>query len=217
MSLSAATATSPCGSIHFLKHCQVINPCLTISGEVVSRYGVHCLNSRIWPALTFTEPTALDVAIKCSFLGIRKLTNVSYRLNHCSLDYFGYLSCSRHHGKHYTCTYLTCQLLFTDSWNYFSSLFYLTINLSHIKMPRMAKKNGLLTVAEAAREKGVTRQAIHAAIKAGRLPVVQIGSISLRIEPQALAEFEMNPNKQSSGRRPRTTRPTSGRVQGGLK
>lgn len=62
-------------------------------------------------------------------------------------------------------------------------------------------KNGLMTVAEAARRKGVTRQAIHAAIKAGRLPVVQVGSIALRITPKALAALEMNPNKQSSGRK----------------
>jgi len=61
-------------------------------------------------------------------------------------------------------------------------------------------KNGLMTVAEAARRKGVTRQAIHAAIKSGRLAVVQVGSIALRIEPKALAALELNQNKQRSGR-----------------
>lgn len=62
-------------------------------------------------------------------------------------------------------------------------------------------KNGLMTIAEAAREKGVSRQAIHAAIEAGRLSVVQVGSISLRITPEALAALEINPNKRLSGRK----------------
>ncbi len=66
-------------------------------------------------------------------------------------------------------------------------------------MPRMAK-NGLLTIAEAAREKGVSRQAIHAAIEAGRLSVVQVGSIAIRIEPKTLAKFQVNVNKRRSGR-----------------
>jgi excisionase family DNA binding protein len=61
-----------------------------------------------------------------------------------------------------------------------------------------------MTVAEAARRKGVSRQAIHAAIKAGRLAVVQVGSISLRVTPEALAALELNPNKQLSGRKPRS-------------
>lgn len=65
---------------------------------------------------------------------------------------------------------------------------------------RFMAKNGLLTIAEAARKKGVSRQAIHAAIKSGRLAVVQIGSIALRIEPKTLAAFNINANKQSSGR-----------------
>lgn len=56
-------------------------------------------------------------------------------------------------------------------------------------------KNGLMTVAEAARRKGVTRQAIHAAIDAGRLPVVQVGSIVIRITPEALDALQINVNK----------------------
>lgn len=80
-------------------------------------------------------------------------------------------------------------------------------------MRRMAR-NGLMTVAEAARKKGVTRQAIHAAIKAGRLPVVQVGSIALRITPEALSGLEINPNKQSSGRKPATSNRSGRRGEG---
>lgn len=72
-------------------------------------------------------------------------------------------------------------------------------------MRRMAK-NGLLTIAEAARIKGVSRQAIHAAIKSGRLSVVQVGSIALRIEPKTLAAFNINANKQNAGRPRREVR-----------
>lgn len=61
------------------------------------------------------------------------------------------------------------------------------------------KRTDLITVNEAARRKGVSRQAIHAAIKAGRLPVVEVASVSLRIAPEALAAFRIDRIAQQSG------------------
>lgn len=50
--------------------------------------------------------------------------------------------------------------------------------------------------------KGVTKQAIHAAIKAGRLPVVMIQLPVVRIDSEDLRRFKVNPNMQNTGRSP---------------
>jgi hypothetical protein len=58
----------------------------------------------------------------------------------------------------------------------------------------------LFTVTEAAAVKGVTKQAINAAIKAGRLTTVTVHLPAIRIEDQALERLKVNVNKQRSGR-----------------
>jgi predicted site-specific integrase-resolvase len=53
----------------------------------------------------------------------------------------------------------------------------------------------LITINEAAKLKGVSRQAIHAAIEAGRIECVEVVTKSKRITPKALAAFHPNPNR----------------------
>jgi hypothetical protein len=60
----------------------------------------------------------------------------------------------------------------------------------------------LLTINEAATIKGVSRQAIHAAIEAGRLEFIEVPAVSKRIAPDVLAAFKVNPKMKLSGRKP---------------
>jgi len=62
------------------------------------------------------------------------------------------------------------------------------------------KASDLLTVNEAASIKGVTRQAIWAAIKAGKLATEEVSIPSVRIKRGVLAKLIINPNMQRSGR-----------------
>lgn len=58
----------------------------------------------------------------------------------------------------------------------------------------------LVTLAEAAEIKGVSRQAIHAAVEAGKLRTVQ-GRISVpMIRRDELARYQPNPNMKRAGR-----------------
>jgi predicted DNA-binding protein (UPF0251 family) len=63
------------------------------------------------------------------------------------------------------------------------------------------KRDDLITVNQAAKMKGVSRQAIHAAIKTGRLKAIEIVTKSHRITPEALEAFTPNPKRQQCGRR----------------
>lgn len=63
-------------------------------------------------------------------------------------------------------------------------------------------KTKLITIIEAAKIKGVSRQAIHAAIKTGRLAIVEVPTTIVRITPEALAAFTPNPKRQQCGKRP---------------
>jgi excisionase family DNA binding protein len=63
--------------------------------------------------------------------------------------------------------------------------------------------NGLVTITEAAELKGVSRQAIYAAIDAGKLKTVNTRVSAVRIRLGDLAKFEPNPNMQRAGRKPR--------------
>lgn len=61
----------------------------------------------------------------------------------------------------------------------------------------------LLTINEAAEIKGVTRQAIHAAISDGRLEAIEVMLPSKRITRGALEVFQPNPNMKRCGPRPK--------------
>lgn len=57
-----------------------------------------------------------------------------------------------------------------------------------------------VSINEAARIKGCTRQAIHAAIKAGRLPTEEVATTVKRIRVSLLSKLVINPQRQVSGR-----------------
>lgn len=64
----------------------------------------------------------------------------------------------------------------------------------------------LLTVNEAAEIKGISRQAIWAAINTGRLSTIMVDMPNVRITERALAAFQPNPNMQRSGRKANGTK-----------
>jgi excisionase family DNA binding protein len=57
----------------------------------------------------------------------------------------------------------------------------------------------LLSFAQAAQRLGVSRQRVHALVKEGRIPTVQVGPYRL-IEPTALTAFERLPAGYPKGR-----------------
>jgi len=59
----------------------------------------------------------------------------------------------------------------------------------------------LLTISEVAELKGVSRQAIWAAIEAGRLETVTVDVPSVRVSLKAAKEFTPNPKRQAAGKR----------------
>lgn len=64
----------------------------------------------------------------------------------------------------------------------------------------MAKQ--FVTVAEAAKAKGCSRQAIHAAIKADRLKAVTetVSTVIWKVESKSLAQLVINPRMKRDGR-----------------
>ena len=66
-------------------------------------------------------------------------------------------------------------------------------------------KRGLITVNEAARIKGVSRQAIHYLIKAGKLDAValKVEKIEWQVCPKSLAKVTINPNMKRNRRKDR--------------
>jgi hypothetical protein len=66
-------------------------------------------------------------------------------------------------------------------------------------------KRGLITVNEAARRKGVSRQAIHYLIKAGKLKAVAntVEKVEWQVCPKSLAALSINPKMQHGSGRPR--------------
>jgi predicted DNA-binding protein (UPF0251 family) len=58
-----------------------------------------------------------------------------------------------------------------------------------------------VTINDAARLKGVSRQAIHAAIKAGRLKTITVDVPQTRVIASSLKKFEPNPNMKRAGRK----------------
>jgi excisionase family DNA binding protein len=69
----------------------------------------------------------------------------------------------------------------------------------------------LVTITEAAELKGVSRQAIYAAIDAGKLKTVNTRVSAVRIRLDDLARFEVNPNMQRAGRKPNRLKKQRGR------
>lgn len=59
-----------------------------------------------------------------------------------------------------------------------------------------------VTINEAAAIKGVSRQAINAAIKAGKLETITIELPHTRVVLSSLNKFEPNPNMKRAGRKP---------------
>jgi len=64
-------------------------------------------------------------------------------------------------------------------------------------------REDLITINEAAKLKGVSRQAIHCAIAAGRLPVIEreLTIVQKLITPEDLETFKPNPNMKRAGRK----------------
>lgn len=58
-----------------------------------------------------------------------------------------------------------------------------------------------VSINEAAAIKGVSRQAIHAAIKAGRLSAVTVKVPHQRVTRASLDKFQPNPNMKRAGRK----------------
>lgn len=61
------------------------------------------------------------------------------------------------------------------------------------------QRQELITPNEAAVIKGVSRQAIHAAIEDGRLEFVEVKETVRRITPKALAAYKPNLKRQACG------------------
>jgi len=57
-----------------------------------------------------------------------------------------------------------------------------------------------VTINEAAALKGISRQAIHAAIKSGKLETVTVEVPHIRVVMASLKKFEPNPNMKRAGR-----------------
>lgn len=66
-------------------------------------------------------------------------------------------------------------------------------------------KRSLITVSEAARRKGVSRQAIHYLIKVGKLDAESrtVEKIEWQVCPRSLAKLEINSKRQENAGRPR--------------
>jgi hypothetical protein len=95
-----------------------------------------------------------------------------------------------HHKTHPTPASFTSQALFTRQAELFCA-----------RLQTLMKRTDLITVNEAAKRKGVTRQAIHAAIRSGRLPAIEVASVSLRIAPEVLAAFRIDRTRQRAAAR----------------
>lgn len=67
------------------------------------------------------------------------------------------------------------------------------------------KRNGYITVNEAARIKGCSRQAIHNAIRTERLTAIarKVEKVEWQVCPKSLAKLVINSNMKRAGRRPR--------------
>lgn len=61
-----------------------------------------------------------------------------------------------------------------------------------------------VTINDAAKMKGVSRQAINAAIKSGKLETVTVDVPHTRIVLSSLKKFEPNPNMKRAGRKAQT-------------
>lgn len=59
-----------------------------------------------------------------------------------------------------------------------------------------------VTINDAAKMKGVSRQAINAAIKSGKLLTITVDLPHKRIILSSLKKFEPNPNMKRAGRKP---------------
>jgi hypothetical protein len=59
-----------------------------------------------------------------------------------------------------------------------------------------------VTINDAAKLKGISRQAIHAAIRAGKLETVTVDVPHKRVVLASLKKFQPNPNMKRAGRKP---------------
>lgn len=75
------------------------------------------------------------------------------------------------------------------------------------------KDQDWLSVVEAAKRLGVTRETVYAAIEAGRLKaeVREVVRRALRIDPKSLASFEVSRTRQRIGKRAARARYGKGR------
>lgn len=82
-----------------------------------------------------------------------------------------------------------------------------TLNSWPSKRFNAPPKQGLITIAEAADLKGCSRQAIHAAIRAGRLKGVpeRVEVVLWKVDSRSLDDFKPNPNMKRPGRKSSAT------------
>jgi len=62
------------------------------------------------------------------------------------------------------------------------------------------KTNDLVTVNQAARIKGVSRQSIHAAIRDGRLKAIEVPAVTYRV---SLSDLKLTSFSRTGGRKPK--------------
>lgn len=63
-------------------------------------------------------------------------------------------------------------------------------------------RNGYITVSEAAKLKGCSRQTIHYQIASGKLEAKAEKAIIWMVNKESLAKLELNPNMKRAGRKP---------------
>ena len=71
-------------------------------------------------------------------------------------------------------------------------------------------RNGYITVSEAAKLKGCSRQTIHYQIASGKLEAKAEKAIIWMVNEKSLAQLELNPNMKRAGRKPASRRKGKG-------
>lgn len=76
---------------------------------------------------------------------------------------------------------------------------------------------GTVSLTDAARILGVSRQAVHQAVRDGRLPAVTVSKPVLMITQESLDSWTPNPNMKRAGRKPATSNRSGRNSRGGSK
>lgn len=87
-------------------------------------------------------------------------------------------------------TRFTCQLLLFTRQRIIFVLFLV-----------LMKTQDLITVNQAARLRGVSRQTIHKAIKDGKLAAVEVPAVTYRVSARAVEDLDVSDKRQLAGRR----------------